>query len=145
MSDQAPFATLADLAASGLVSTAFGALTSDQRSQALADATDELASYFRARYAMPLSAWDASVIKATLKVAAWNLLTLRGFNPSAGADITIRQGYEDAIEWAKSVQRGAAHPQVTEARQDVKFERPRVISSSVVAVGSGCTAPNRGW
>ncbi len=139
------YATLADLTTTGLPATALGALTSAQQQGALDDASAEMDGYFAGRYALPLSSWDVSVTKVCLKIAVWNLLKTRGFNPASGADSTIRMDYDDALDWLNRVQRKALHPPVTPAAgQSPTYDQPFVISSSVTTM-DGRVCANRGW
>lgn len=146
------YATQADRNLYGVPSTALGALTSQQVDAALARASAVMDTFFGGRYAMPLASWDVSVTSCCVYLADYYLLSSRGFNPAAGADANVLARYEEMFAgrpgvepWLKQVQRRAAHPDVVEATQDAKHQRPRVISSSVVDTSTGATGPNRGW
>lgn len=82
--------------------------------EALAAASEAADGYMRGRYSLPLLAWDNGIRMNVCYIAGYNLITQRGMNPAAGADITWRLRYEDAVKWFEGVQRQAVHPQVTE-------------------------------
>jgi phage gp36-like protein len=140
------YATLTDLTVYGLPATALGALSSTVQQAALDDASDIVDSYLRGRYVLPLLAWGTEITQAVCRIAAYNLLSVRGYNPASGADENIRNRYTDSITWLSQVQRQAAHPNVT-ASQDTQNvqQQPNVTSFSVVSLGNGAVAPNRGW
>jgi phage gp36-like protein len=103
-------------------------------------------SMLRGRYALPLQApIPPEVIGWWGKIAAWNLLVIRGFNASNPGDAAVRANFTDAMKELGEVQRQARHPNVIPAQQDSTHQQPMIISSSVVNLANGCTAPNRGW
>lgn len=142
-----PYATIADLTNYGLPATALGTVTSQQQQDSLDSAAGTVDSYLRGRYALPLQApIPVELTEATCKIAAWRILQVRGFNPQAPGDLAIQIGYSDSVSWLNKVQRQAAHPNVIQAGGDGgAHEQPTVLSSSVVDVSTGATAPNRGW
>ena len=120
--------------------------TSGQQLQACLDATEEIDSYFRGRYALPLLAWGNDVVRMTAYVAVYLLMTGPvGLAPQAGADANITQNYYRAVGWpdrpgtgwAPGVQRQSIHPDVT----------PTVAQPGdpVHDVPQVHTAPQRGW
>lgn len=137
------YASTSDLIISGLPATALGSLTPAQQAAALEDASQEIDTYLRGRFPLPLLAWGADIRKATCVIAAYNAMGVRGYNPQAGADVIILTRYEQTIEWLRDVQRRAAHPNVTVTEPATEYEQPLVITSS--AVGGGFTERNRGW
>jgi phage gp36-like protein len=107
------YATLQNVYDLVLSQAAMGNVTSAQQ-QAILDAENDAADgYLRGRYQLPLIAWGSDLRLAVARRAGWEILSLRGFNPEAGADIVVRQRYEDATRWLEGVQRGAIHPNVT--------------------------------
>lgn len=140
------YATLTDLYIHGAPEKAFGQLTDSQKESALEAASEVIDTYFRGRYSLPLAVWDVSVTQNTCKIAAYNLLSARGYNPAAGSDINILERYNQAISWCEKVQKQQAHPNVTPAQIDVpRTVQPVVITSSIVNVATGRSARNRGW
>ncbi len=140
------YASLSDLTVYGLPATALGDLSTTQQQDALDNASAEVDSYLRGRYALPLVAWGVEVTKATCVLAAYALMSVRGYEPGGGADATLYQRYQDTLTWLRAVQRQAAHPNVTPASNQVPgWNQPYVISSSVIDLSTGRRAPNRGW
>lgn len=140
------YASLNDLTTYGLPATALGALSSTVQQNALDEASSMIDSYLRGRYVLPLVAWGTEITQAACRIGAYNLLSVRGYNPAAGADVNIRDRYMDTVTWLGQVQRQAAHPNVTpSADPSNSMQQPQVVSSSVVYVTTGGTAPTRGW
>jgi phage gp36-like protein len=139
------YCTDGELTTYGAPATAFGTISLAIRDGAREAASRIVDSFLRGRYALPLIAWGTEITETTARIAAYNLLNVRGYNPAAGADTNIRDRYIGAILWLKDVQRRAAHPDVTPATADAQHQSPRVLSSSVVGLGSGRVAANRGW
>ncbi len=116
-----------------------------QQQQACLDATEEMDSYFRGRYTLPLLEWGNDVTKFTAYVAINNLAELIGYAPQAGSDNIIKTNYYRAVGWpdrpgsgwGPGVQRQAIHPDVTPSiavGQDPTCNLPQVES-----------LPRRGW
>lgn len=70
---------------------------------------------------------------AVAKIAAYNLLCNRGFNPE-GADENLRKRYEDAMAWLKGVAGGSIDPALIDST-------PEVEDGGVVAY----SVARRGW
>ena len=139
------YATLADLSVYGLPATSLGQTTAAQQQGAIDAASATVDNFFNGRYALPLLAWDLETRARTCQIAAWNILSIRGFNSGAGADDNIRTRYEDAMTWLDKVQRKAAHPLVTPSpSQSPTYDMPVTITSSVTTQG-GAVARSRGW
>ena len=103
-------------------------------------------SYFRGRYSLPFIAWGQEVTECCAKLTAYHLLSVRGYNPAAAADVNIRDRYTDAIDWLNKVQRQAVHPNVTpQPSQTPQYNQPFVTSFSVISTATGQKAPQRGW
>ena len=144
------YASPADLVVHGLPATALGALTVAQQNAALDAASKIVDSKLRGRYALPLVAWGTEITQATCKIAAYELLNIRGYNPASGADVNVSDRYLAAMHWLDQVQRQAAHPDVTpQPSQTPNFNSPTVISSSMAVTGGlptgSIAALNRGW
>jgi phage gp36-like protein len=68
---------------------------------ALSGASRTLDGYFRGRFSLPLTDWDDSVRRMTCWIAAYDVMTARGFSQDAGRDIQIQERYNAAIAWAE--------------------------------------------
>lgn len=140
------YATVSDLTKYGMPATAFGQLTNGQMQAAIDVASGIVDSHLRARYSLPLIAWGDEIIRVCAIIATYDLLSVRGYNPAAGADPNFRTRYEDSIKWLVLVQKQLAHPDVTpQVDQTPEWSQPEMISSSVVNVANGSTCRNRGW
>jgi len=84
--------------------------------QRVLDARNDYADdKFRARYKLPLLAPYPDSLKLNVcMLAAWDLLMIRGYNPSAAADVNIATRGEMALKWFDDVERQRAHPAVVE-------------------------------
>jgi phage gp36-like protein len=139
------YANLADLTVYGLPATSLGQTTVAQQQAAIDAASATVDNFFNGRYALPLLSWDLQTRMVTCWIAAYHMLSVRGYNPAAGADDNIRTRYEDAMLWLDKVQAKAAHPLVTPSpSQSPAFDMPVVITSSVIAA-SGAVGRSRGW
>ena len=142
------YAQVSDLPIYGLPATALQspALTPEVLNSTLQGASSEMDSYFNGRYQLPLLTWDVSVTEVCAKIAAYRLLSVRGYNPASAADVNIRDRYLDSVAWLNKVQRQAVHPNVTPTDQsNPNTQQPGVSSSSVVFVSTGQRLPQRGW
>lgn len=139
------YASVAQFYVYGLPQTAVGAMTAAQIQGALDTASSEIDGYFKGRpYALPLTAWGIEVVRWCCVMAAWELLSVRGFNP-AGADAVLRIRWEDTMKTLREVQRKAYHPDVTEGSQSVAGRVQPIVRSFSVTTSTGQTGPNRGW
>lgn len=142
------YATQTDLTNVGLPAVALGNLTTPQILAALQNASDLADASFRARYgatAVPLVTWDSTITQAVAKIAAFELLVVRGHKPGGPDYNLFRQRYDDGVAFLQAVQRQQAHPLVTLAGNATARQEPSLSSSSVVDLAGGGRAPNRGW
>lgn len=117
----APYCVPSDL--SGYLPAATLSLaTPTQQLQACNDATEEIDSYFRGRYAFPLLAWGNDVRRMTAYIALYLLMSGPiGWAPQAGADANIQTNYYKVVGWpdrpgsgwAVGVQRQSIQPDIT--------------------------------
>lgn len=145
------YASITDLYAYGFPLTAQGNLKSDQLDDALVAASAMADSFLVARYALPLvnPQTEIALVEAVAKIAAYQLLSIRGYNPASGADVNIRNRYEDAIRWLNLVQRQQANllnqPLPVTGTQ---YNQPTLISNTLINLDtgfSGGTGNIRGW
>lgn len=110
------YATIDDLQDAGLPPAALEGGPSFARQQkALMRASRVADTYLRNRYTLPLICpIDQALIDAVVQIAAWRLMSRRGFNPSSGLDVAIRQGYEDAMAFLTRIANGQAQLCVTQ-------------------------------
>lgn len=110
------YATLDDLQSAGLPGPALANISFDDQRRALQRASSYASTYLRDRYHLPLCCpYDQALVDAVCQIAAWRLMQRRGFNPNTGADVAIRQGYEDACAFLVGVANGRNQLCVREA------------------------------
>lgn len=133
----ASYASPADLVAYALPPQAVAAIPTSVQQTELDAASETANDYIRGRGQLPLQTpYPQSLVKMVCYIAAWNLMSTRGFSPS-GADKQIQLRYAEAIEWLKGVQRQAIHPALVFSQppaQDPEYGLPQVRSD-----------PPRGW
>lgn len=89
-------------------------------------------SKMRARYSLPLLAWDTTITMHVCRIAAYNILVTRGYNPEAGADIAITQRHQESLEFFDGVERQRTHPNVTQTpTSSPGVDMPQVISGTL--------------
>lgn len=117
---------------------------------ALLEATSVGYSFMRGRYNLPIlgsemggiGVFDPAIVVRMVHIAAYNLMTGRGWNPAPGGDETIRKAYEEAVSiepgklgWFPQVQRQAIHPDIIESSP----------AAPAHPFPSMTSAPPRGW
>jgi phage gp36-like protein len=105
-----------------------------QKQLALKNASAEMDDFFRDQFTLPFVAISTSITQKCVDIAVYRLMKGQGYNPSAGADDSIRQGFEDAVCWLRLVATGKVVPGVTDSAANAAPGRPSaqpsVISSS---------------
>jgi len=102
------YATTTDLVRLGIGAAALTGVSSTIQEAALESASDTADGYMRARYALPLTTWGDDLRRAVCAIAAWDLLCVRGFDPSRGGDVAVQARYEAAMLWLRDVSQGRA-------------------------------------
>lgn len=113
-----PYASLADLAALGLPPHALAGVEAADQYAALEAASALVDSYLRGRYPLPLLSWGRELTRVTAIIAAYDLMSRRGYDPNRPGDENLRLRYEDAIRWLEGVAAGRIDPQVGVAPPD---------------------------
>lgn len=132
------YATRTHLAQFAIRAAALTGIATGDQDAALEAASDLADSYLRARFTLPLSSWQDDLRRAVCNVAAYDLLSARGYNPDAGADSNVRQRYEDAVRWLEGVAAGRVTPAVTDSGSSGS-------SGSGAGVARVFTSDPRGW
>lgn len=132
-----PYATIALLFAHGAPQSAFGSLTPTQLQAACDAANEEADSYFRARYPPAygsdqiLLSWGLDVTKAACRIATYNAISFRGFDPGKGSDVLYLTNRDMSIKWFEGVARQMIHPNVIPfAPQSPCYDAPRIVSQN---------------
>lgn len=111
------YASLEDFAGCGLPPGALASLDKTVILNELIRQSRWADTYLGDKYTLPLSApFDSALSDAVCQLAAWRLLTLRGFNPSNPGDTVVRQNWMDAKEWLTRIANGQARLQVSQAQ-----------------------------
>lgn len=116
------------------------------------DAASSLAdSYLRLHYATPLQVpYPAALVQKVCHIAAYNLISTRGFNPDGDASI-YQSRHDSAVQWLRDVGSGKAAPIVVEATGTAGdtggpfVVQPQVSSGPGGPVLSLSSPKPRGW
>jgi len=126
-----------DLSTYAINANALVNITTPELVAACVAASEKADSYMRGRYALPLVSWGTDVTMHTAWMATFFVMSARGINPSAGADVWIKDRYDEAVAWFEGIERQRVHPDVTpQVAQpgDPIHDLPQVF-----------TDPQRGW
>lgn len=135
----AAYATMEDLTTLGVPAKALASMAAADITRAITAASGVVDSYIGSRYNLPLVRWDASVSAATAKIAAYTLLTTRGYSAGTQDSEQFRLGYTDAIAWCKDVAKGLATPSVVETADSTAETINRQAAPFVLS------SERRGW
>jgi phage gp36-like protein len=110
------YAERTDLTALGLIGNALANVSTTIQDAAL-DAASALAdSYLQSRYVLPLVTWGNDLKRIVAVIAAYDLITTRGYSPAGNADENVRQRYLDALKWLEAVRDSHGTPsQITDS------------------------------
>lgn len=98
------YATESDLIALDLPEAAIAGIDTQPHLDAAKARVD---GYLRGRYLLPLVApYPADVVSVTSALAAYSIIARRGFDPSQGTHLTLRQRYEDSTRWLERLASG---------------------------------------
>jgi phage gp36-like protein len=147
------YATQADFASLGLPSKATAGVATTDIDAALEAASRVVDSYIGSRYDLPLVTFDKSVTLAVCKIAAYELLSRRGFAAGAADAEGVTRRYEQAIAWCRDVARGLALPGTTTTTDQSKppvdpQNQPYVLqpqTDSTTGTVMAATPTSRGW
>lgn len=136
------YCTPTDVITYALPATALATVSPSDQTAACDAATEEANSYLRGRYALPLQSWGTDITRYTAYIAAYLMMSKRGFQPLNGADQMIRENYYRAVGapgqptgWFNQIQRQMVHPDVVQSGVNPPaYYLPQVYSG-----------PKRGW
>lgn len=103
------YANLDDFDQHGVPSAALRSRTTTQKCDALAAASEKADGKLALRYDLPLVSWSSDLTEAVCKLAAYEEMSVRGFNPD-GSDSHIRDRHNDAWKWLSEVADGHVSP-----------------------------------
>lgn len=144
------YASLDDAEPYALNRSAIESFPVDDRHSAIKGASRLIDSYLRSRYKLPLIQVGEDIKRACWIIAAYDLLSSRGFNPESGAtQEDIRTRYSDTIRWLERIADGRAVPDVTDSstggQEGVSTAGPRVTSASQRGWSSRPGSPTGGF
>jgi phage gp36-like protein len=103
------YAQPSDLVNLGMLGAAFASVAPTTQNAALLAASGLADASLQSRYILPLKQWGQDLVRAVCIVAAYDLMTSRGYSTQSPDD-HIRQRYLDALAWFKSVGSGDDTP-----------------------------------
>ena len=111
--------TRAELASLGLRSAALTGISTGDQEAACESASSTARSYLRARYPSAGTITDPGYKQAVARIAAHELLSTRGFDPSGNrSDEAVQINRDAAVRWLRDVSNGVAHLDITESIAD---------------------------
>ena len=140
------YATLSDLTTLGVASAALAGIATSEQQRAIDTASSLADSYLRNRFTLPIATPGQALAYAVARIAAYDLLSGRGYNPETGSDPNVRDRYLDAIGWLKGVASGSITPDLVDSSSGAGPGGPFVLQAStstgVTVVGPPAA---RGW
>lgn len=112
------YAQPSDLSAYGISDDAIAAMDPDVVEESLKGSSDVINSSLRSRFKMPLFSVDRSVKRCCCILTVYDLLVVRGYNPSAGADENLLLRVQQERSWLKQVASGLMTPDVQDSSSD---------------------------
>jgi phage gp36-like protein len=85
------------------------AISATKKTEQLAATTELASGILAARFDLPITSWGGDLTQAVCKIAAYEILSVRGFNPD-GDDKNVRDRYDDAMKWLADVAAGRITP-----------------------------------
>ncbi len=125
------YATTTDLVRLGLPSAALSGVSTAAQEAALDAASAVADGYLASRKALPLSAWGDDLRTVVTRLAAYDLMVTRGYDPAAGRDDQIRLRHEDAMRWLRDFADGRIDaPSMVDATPDDASDERTVYATS---------------
>ena len=97
-------------------------LTTQQLSDAIDWASDEIDGYLTKRFTLPLTTVSNDIKRRCAILASFYLLTRRGFRVGGELNEMLTKLYDDAIVWLMAVSKGDIVPQCIDSTPDVDEE-----------------------
>lgn len=112
------------LARYGLPPKALSRFTTEEQDRGLEAASGVVDSYLRARYTLPIQRWGLELTRCVAAIAAYDLMTSRGYDPNLAADEQLRLRYEDSLMWLKMVRKNEVDPGIVDSKDPTTPSRP---------------------
>jgi phage gp36-like protein len=128
------YAQVSDFSAFGINENAIRGYDPTKVAKALAAASRDIDGYLDTQFTLPLLTWGDDIKRCCCVLAAWDIVSGRGYNPEAGADKNIKDRYDDRLKWLDKVSKGTVIPRVTDSTPGGTIgrpgARPLMVSSS---------------
>jgi len=132
------YATAADFSRLGLPPLAYASLSEEQVEAALEQASAKADSYIGTRFELPLTAYSPALTECVCELAAYALMTQRGWQPGASDIESVGARHDKAIKWLEDVARGRALPAYPDTVDTNGFnpqQQPGVLVSATGGIG----------
>ena len=126
------YCSISDLTTLGINALALQNVGLPEQQAAIVGASAMIDDHIAGRYPLPLLAFPSSFNYHCAKIAVYICLSVRGYNPAAGADPIWAKDYQKAVDWVMGIQRQEIHPQVTVSQPspgNATFDFPKVTSA----------------
>lgn len=100
------YANLDDFDRFGLPAGTASGFTRSTLAEALAAASVDADGKLALRADLPLVSWGADLSRRVCQIAAYEVMSARGFNPDTGSDTNIRMRFDDAWKWLTAYANG---------------------------------------
>jgi phage gp36-like protein len=99
------YATPTDFTAYGLPTAALDGFSGDVQDY-LDAASAQMDTYLRGRHTLPMVSPPLELVRAECVIAAYDLLSVRGFDPEEPADKNVLIRYEKTFKWLRMIAEG---------------------------------------
>ena len=99
---------------------------------ALVWASSRLNSYIKKRVTLPLVSWSEDLKVATCYFAAKQLLDSRGVDWASGLNVTIKENFQTALDWARDIAKGLCELDTYEDSSPAVDEAGPIASSDPI-------------
>ena len=100
-----PYSTEAEFNALGLPAIALDGVTDTTEWRTAA--AGKIDSYLRGRYRLPLVApYPPEIVEVEAALAGYSFISIRGFDPTEGANANVLLRYKDAMNWLRLLSEG---------------------------------------
>ena len=121
-----------------------GIITPAAQTYALISASAFVNGYLVDQFVLPLvPPYPQDLIRCVCIIATWDLLSLRGFDPTAGPDPVFEARYRHQVAWLEAVQAGRVTPNAIQdsAGGTVRKGGARITTTSARGFNLLCPSP----
>lgn len=149
------YATLQQLTDLGANERQLGGIAVEARTSALASASAQIDSYLSRVFKLPLLAFGVELARAAAVIAAWDLISVRGFNPETSQGQLLKERYDDVVTWLGKISEGKVKPAWPDTKTESGFNptKPAFVLAprgGGISLGDDCGGTvgkpkTRGW